>query len=87
MKAFFQYFPFAFSLFKTFFLEKKHNYKVKTFNKTAEKINTIENMLVKAEKKINETRADIEELRRQIMFSRVITLVLGMIIIALIIFR
>jgi len=87
MNAILQYFPIAFTLFKTFFLNKKHDYKVKTFNKTAEKINTIENMLVKVEKKIGEARADIEELRRQLMFSRVITLIMGMLIIGLVIFR
>jgi len=87
MNAFFQYFPFAFTLFKTFFLNKRHDHKVKNFNKTAEKVNTIENMLVKVEKKLRETRTEIEEIRRQILFSRVIMLIMGMLIIGLIIFK
>ena len=83
----FQYLPFLFSVFKTFFLQSKHSYRVKNFNKTKEKIDTIEHMLVKVEKRIRETRSDIEELRKQVLFSRVINLILFMILIALVIFR
>jgi hypothetical protein len=77
--------PFAFTIFKTFFLEKKHDYKVKHFNQTREKINTIENMIVKVEKKIRENRVEIEELRKQIILSRIINIMLFVIVILMLI--
>ena len=84
MQSFVKYIPFAFSIFKTIFLQRKHDYKVKTFNKTREKIDIIENLLVKFEKKFRETRAEIEELKRQIMISRIINIILFVVVITLI---
>ena len=85
--SFFQYVPFVYSLVKSFINHKKHDYKVENFNKTNEKIDAMEHMLVKIEKKIRENRVEIEELRKQIMVSRVIYLIMGIIIVALVIFR
>ena len=85
--SFFQYVPFIFSIFKTFVMHKKHDYKVEHFNKTNEKIDAMEHMLVKIEKKIRENRIEIEELRKQILFSRVINLILGILIVAIVIFK
>ena len=71
---------------KTFMVHAKHDYKIKTFDKTKEKIDTIEHLIVKLEKKINESRNELEALRQQIMFSRLINLILSILIIALILF-
>jgi len=85
--SFFQYVPFVYSLVKSFISHKKHDYKVENFNKTNEKIDAMEHMLVKIEKKIRENRIEIEELRKQILFSRVINLILGILIVAIVIFK
>jgi len=71
---------------RTFMLNAKHDYKIKTFDKTKEKINTIEHMIVKLEKKLGDCRNEIESLRQQIIFSRALNLILSILIIALILF-
>jgi len=83
--AFIKYIPLVATIAKGF-INTKHDLKVKTFDKTKEKIDTMEYVLIKLEKKINECRNEIEEVRRQLMFSRTINLVLGMLIIGLVIF-
>ena len=80
-----KYFPILATLARTFFINAKHDYKVKTFDKTKEKINTIEHMIVKLDKKVGECRNEIEYLKQQIMLSRLINIVLAIIIIALMI--
>ena len=85
--SFFQYVPFVYSLLKSFVLHKKHDYKVDNFNKTNDKIDAMEHMLVKIEKKIRENRVEIEELRKQVMLSRVINLIMGILIVVLVIFK
>jgi hypothetical protein len=80
-----QYLPFLFSVIKTFVMHKKHDYKVKTFNKSKEKIDSIENMMVKLEKKIREMRSEMEDLRKQIILSRIVNITLGATIIVLMI--
>ena len=67
-------------------LHLKHDFKVKTFDQTKEKIDTIEHMMIKLEKKINDCRNDIEDLRRQVVFSRLLNLIMGMLIVILVIF-
>ena len=74
------------SFVKTILMTARHDYKIKTFDKTKEKINTIEHLIVKLEKKIGECRNEIECLRQQILFSRVLNLILSILIIALILF-
>ena len=78
--------PLITTLAKTFMMNTKHDYKIKTFDKTKEKINTIEHLIVKLEKKVNETRNEIDDLRQQILFSRLMNLVLFLVVIALLIF-
>ena len=84
--AIWKYIPFAFSVVKTIVAHTKHNYKIKKFDKTREKIDTIEHLIVKLEKKIGECRNEIEELRGQVTFSRTIIIILLIINITLVIF-
>lgn len=84
--SFIKYLPLIATFAKGFMNNAKQDYKVKNFDKTKEKIDTIEHMLVKVEKKIGECRNEIEDLRRQVMFSRTINLVLSILIIFLILF-
>jgi hypothetical protein len=86
MQSYFQYIPFVFSLFKTLFLQKKHEYKIKSFNKTREKIDTMEHLMVKQEKKLREMSIEIEDMRKQIMISRLFNLILFIVVIFLVIF-
>jgi len=84
--SFLKYLPLIATLSKSFFENKKHDFKVKTYDKTKEKIETIEHLIVKLEKKLSDCRNEIENLNRQIMFSRTINLILSILIIFLIIF-
>ena len=69
---------------KTFIVNAKHGYKIKNFDKTREKIDTIEHLIVKLDKKINDNTNEIENIRQQIMISRLINIILGILIIFLI---
>jgi len=84
--SFIKYIPLIASLTKGFINNTKHDIKIKTFDKTKEKIDTMEHLLIKMEKKLGECRNEIEELRRQILFSRVINVILGMLLVFLVIF-
>ena len=86
MVSFFKYIPILSSLARTFIVNAKHDYKIKTFDKTKEKINTIEHMIVKLDKKLSETRNEVETLRQQIIFSRLMNLILFIVVIGLILF-
>ncbi len=46
-----------------------HNSKIKKFDKTAERVEVCENLLVKAEKKQNELRKMIEDLKTRLFIS------------------
>lgn len=81
-----KYLPLLATFGKNYIDVKKHDMKVKNFDKTKEKIETIEHLIVKLEKKLNECRNEIDNLNRQIMFSRSINLILSILIIFLIIF-
>ena len=81
-----KYLPLFATFLKTIMVTAKHDHKVRSFDKTKAKIDTIEHMLVKLEKKVGECRNEIENLRQQIMFSRVVNMVLLVLIIALILF-
>jgi len=86
MLSYLKFLPIISSLARTFMLNAKHDYKIKTFDKTKEKINTIEHMMVKLDKKISETRNEVDNLRQQIAFSNLINIVLFIVVIALILF-
>ena len=59
---------------------RKHNSEIKNFDKTEEKINIIENLIVRLERKIKESRDEISELKQQIMISRYINIGLGVLV-------
>ena len=82
----FKYLPLIFGFAKGFVDNAKHEYKIKTYNETKDKIHTIEHLITKLEKKIGETRREIDDLRKQIMLSRLINFTLSALIIFLIIF-
>ncbi|MCK9328410.1 MAG: hypothetical protein PHY08_02865 [Candidatus Cloacimonetes bacterium] len=84
--SFVKYLPLIAAVSKSFFETKKHDFKVKNYDQTKEKIDTIEHLIVKLETKINECRHEIENLNKQILFSKSINLILSIIIILLIIF-
>ena len=81
-----KYLPIIFTCFKGFVDNKKHHYKIKNYDQTKEKINTIEHLIIKMEKKLSEARNEIEDLRRHIMVSRVINIILFILVIFLVIF-
>ena len=81
-----KYLPIVYTCTKGFIDNKKHDYKIRNYDQTKEKINTIEHLLIKLEKKLSECRNEIEDLRRHIMVSRVINIVLAILIIFLVIF-
>ena len=81
-----KYLPIIFTCFKGFVDTKKHDHKIRNYDQTKEKINTIEHLIIKMEKKLSEARNEIEDLRRHIMVSRVINIILGILVIFLIIF-
>jgi len=64
----------------------KHSQKIKNYDKTKEKLDTIEHMVSKLEKRIADTRNEIESLRQQVMFSRLMNLVLFIVVIFLVIY-
>ena len=78
-----KFIPILATLAKTILLSAKHDYKIKTFDKTKEKINTIEHLVVKLDKKVGECRNEIENLRQQILFSRYLNLILLVLILVL----
>ena len=84
--SFIKYIPLMATLAKGFISHAKHDYKVKHYDKTKDKIDTIEHLLIKIEKKLNDARNEIEDLRRQVMFSKVINIVMGVLIVTLVIF-
>jgi Fe2+ transport system protein B len=86
MKAIERYLPFIFGFIKSFITNTKHNKKIKNYDKTKEKLETIEHMLVKLEKKLGDTRNELENLRKEIMFSRLMNLVLFILVIFLFFF-
>ncbi|MCL2062899.1 MAG: hypothetical protein FWG98_00810 [Candidatus Cloacimonetes bacterium] len=81
--SFIKYLPILSSLARTFMLNAKHDYKIRTFDKTKEKINTIEHLIVKLDKKIGECRNEIDNLRQQVIFSRNLNIILSVMIIVL----
>ena len=74
------------SFIKGLFTNIRHSQKIKNYDKTKEKLDTIEHIVAKLEKKIADTRNEIENLRQQVMFSRLMNLVLFIIVIFLLIF-
>jgi Fe2+ transport system protein B len=86
MKTFEKYLPFIFSFIKSFITNTRHSKKIKNYDKTKEKLETIEHILVKLEKKIGDTRNELESLKREIMLSRLMNLVLFILIIFLFFF-
>ena len=84
--SYIKYVPLVVSCAKSLISHTKHDYKVKTYDKTKDKIDTIEHLLIKLEKKISDCRNEIDDLRHQVMVSKVINLILSMLIIALILF-
>jgi len=81
-----KFLPFVYTFGKGFIDNAKHEHKIRHFDQTKEKINTIEHMITKLEKKISDCRNEIEEVRRQIIVSRAINLIMGILIIFLLIF-
>ncbi len=65
-----------------FMKEKEHNSKIKNHNKTEEKITVIENLIVRLERKLKETREEIIDLRHQIMINRIINIILSLVVVA-----
>ena len=81
-----KYLPLIFTCFKGFIDNEKHHHKIRNYDQTKEKINTIEHLIIKLEKKLSECRNEIDDLRRHIMVSRVINIIFGILIIFLVIF-
>jgi hypothetical protein len=81
-----KYIPFVWTFTRGVINNARHEYKIKKFDQTKEKIDTIEHVLIKIEKKLNESRNEIENLRREIMFSRILNLIMGIVIVFLVIF-
>jgi len=84
--AFLKYIPIISTLANSFITKTKHDIKIKAFNQTKEKIDTMEHLMIKIDKKVSDCRHDIEELRKQLICSRVVTLIFGVAIVLLIIF-
>jgi hypothetical protein len=57
-----------------------HNNNIKKLNKTAEQLGTIENMLVRLEKKIQNSRDLVDRLRMYLFFSMTVNFVLLIVI-------
>lgn len=73
--------PFLTTVVGSWMKNKDHDNRIKKFDNTAEKINTIENLIVRLEKKLKETREDLRELQHQVILSRIINIVLSCVII------
>ena len=84
--SFLKFMPYLFSFSKSMVDDAKHKQKIKSFDKTREKIDTIEHLITKLEKKISDCRNEIEDLRRHIIISRIFNFVLAVVIIFLVIF-
>ncbi|MBP7562860.1 MAG: hypothetical protein KA886_03645 [Candidatus Cloacimonetes bacterium] len=59
---------------------KEHDNRIKHHDKTEEKIDVIENLIVRLERKLKDTRTELDELQRQILINRTINLILSIII-------
>ena len=81
-----KFLPLITTLVKGFISSAKQDYKIKTFDKTREKIDTIEHLMIKLEKKMNDMRNEIEDLRKKVVFAQFMNLVLSILIIFLVIF-
>ena len=81
-----KFLPLITTVVKGFISNAKQDYKIRTFDKTREKIDTIEHMMIKHEKKLNEMRNEIEDLRKKIVFAQLMNLILSILIIYLVIF-
>jgi len=84
--AFIKYIPLISTLANSFITRTKHDIKIKSFDQTKEKIDTMEHLIIKLDKKVSDCRHEIEDLRKQLICSRVISLVFGVVIVLLIIF-
>ncbi len=73
--------PFLTTIVGSWMKNKDHDTRIKKFDNTADKINTIENLIVRLERKLKETREDLSELHKQVLISRTINIVLSSIII------
>ena len=80
-----KYIPLISSIVNGFIIKTKHDIKVKSFDQTKEKIDTMEHLLIKLDKKMNDTRHEIEELRKQVICSRVLNIIFFVCLIVLII--
>ena len=81
-----KFLPLITALVKGFISNTKQDYKIKTFDKTREKIDTIEHLMIKLEKKLGECRHEVEELRKKVAFAQLMNLILSILIIFLVIF-
>jgi len=80
-----KYIPLITSIVNGFIIKTKHDIKVKSFDQTKEKIDTMEHLLIKLDKKMNDTRHEIEELRKQVICSRVLNIIFFVCLIVLIV--
>ncbi len=72
--------PVASAFLSNWMKNKEHDKSVKHHDKTDEKITVIENLIVRLERKIKETRTELDEIQRQILISRTINIILSIII-------
>ena len=70
----------AFELMEHWKRDTAHNSNIKKLDKTAEQLGTIENMLVRLEKKIQANREIVDKLRFQLQISMAANLVLLLVI-------
>ncbi|HPY97169.1 MAG TPA: hypothetical protein PL063_08140 [Candidatus Cloacimonadota bacterium] len=76
-----KYIPLLSAFVKTWLKNKEHDKKIKDFDKTAEKLSVIENLIVRLEKKHKEINIELDNLHKQIMINRIINIALSVIII------
>lgn len=74
------FFLIVYELFNHWKRDVSQNSNIKKIDKTAEKLGTIEHMLVRLEKKIQANRDIIQKLQAQLLISKLINLVLLIII-------
>jgi len=70
----------VFELFEHLARHSAHSSNVKKLDKTAEQLGTIENLLVKLEKKVQVNRDLIERLKLQLTFSLIVNVVFMLVI-------
>lgn len=81
--SFLQYLPLVASFAKNWLKNKEHDKQIRDHDQTTEKLSTIENLIVRLEKKLKETDFEIDDLKRQVLLSRTINIILFVLLITI----